>query len=109
MTSWGAGYWRVFNVLVRVLGLVAVVSGAVFTVLGLMRILQLGFLRSEGSPPLVILLVGLLVGALGLAILRGPPYRPDLGDVSWRFDPFGAKTRQTTSPGRLWWTGDRRR
>jgi hypothetical protein len=108
MASSGAGYRRVFNLLVRVLGLVALVSGAVFTVLGVLRILQLGLLRTEGSPPLVILLVGLLVAVLGLAILRAPIYRPDLGDASWRFDPFGTKSRLTAPPGRSWWTGDRR-
>ena len=105
MANSGAGYWRVFNVLVRALGLVALVSGAVFTVMGVLRILQLGLLRSEGSPPLIILLVGLIVAWLGVSILRAPTYRPDLGDASWRFEPFGAK--RSGSAGRSWWTGDR--
>ena len=48
----------------------------------------------------------LLVAAIGAAIVRAPTYRPDLGDVSLRFDPFGAKTRQTSPSKRSWWTGD---
>ncbi len=81
MTSWETSYWRVFNILVRVLGLVALVSGIAFTVLGAARILEQGLLLDAGAPGLVILLVGLLAGALGAAILRVPAYRPDLGDV----------------------------
>ena len=107
MPKRGAGYWRVFNILVRTLGLVAVVGGAVFTVLGVMRILQLGLLQTEGSPPLVLLIIGLVVAWLGVAILRAPTYRPDLGDVSWRFDPPGAKTPRSGAAKRSWWTGDR--
>ena len=107
MTSWETSYWRVFNILVRVLGLVALVSGVAFTMLGAARILEQGLLLNAGAPGLVILLVGLLAGALGAAILRVPAYRPDLGDVSWRFDPFGAKTRQSASARRSWWTGER--
>jgi hypothetical protein len=107
MANRGAGYWRVFNVLVRTLGLVAVVSGAVFTVLGAMRISQLGLLETEGSPPLVLLVIGLVVAGLGVAILRAPTYRPDLGDASWRFDPFGSKSQRSAALKRSWWTGDR--
>jgi hypothetical protein len=105
MTSWGIWYWRVFNVLVRALGLVAFLSGAVFTVLGAVRILQLGLLRTEGAPGLVTLSVGLLIAALGAGILGAPTYRPDQGDVPWRFDPFG-KARLSSPSKRSWWTGD---
>lgn len=107
MTTWGVWYWRGFNILVRAMGLVALSFGAVFTVLGAYRLLQLGLLLHEGAPPLVTLSVGLLLLALGAAILRTPAYRPDLGDVSWRFDPFGTKTRQSSASTRTWWTGDK--
>ena len=106
MTTWRADYWRMFNVLVRVLGLAALLSGAVFTVLGIMRLLQPAALQTEGDPALVLLLVGLLVLAVGAAILRAPPFRPDMGDVSWRFDPFGSKERRSGGLKRSWWTGD---
>ena len=107
MATSGAGYWRVFNILVRALGLVALVSGAVFTVLGVIRILQQGLLRSEGSPPLIILLVGLIVTWLGASILQAAPYRPDLGDAPWRFEPYRRKGKRSSSAARSWWTGDR--
>jgi len=106
MAKRGAGYWRVFNVLVRTLGLVALIGGAVFTVLAVIRIMQLGLLRTEGSPPLVLLVIGLIVTWLGVAILRAPTYRPDQGDVSWRFEPFGSKTPKSVLK-RSSWTGDR--
>jgi hypothetical protein len=108
MANSGAGYWRVFNVLVRALGLVAAVSGVIFTVLGVTRILQQGLLTAEGSPPLIILLVGLILCWLGASILQAPAYRPDLGDTAWRFEPFGGKAKRPRSSGRSWWTGDRR-
>jgi hypothetical protein len=106
MMTWRADYWRMFNVLVRVLGLTALVSGTVFTVLGISRIVQSGAIRIEGEPGLILLLVGLLSLAIGAAILRAPPFRPDLGDVSWRFDPFGSKEKRLARPKRSWWTGD---
>jgi len=84
------------------------VSGAVFTVLGVFRILQQGLLPSEGYPPLIILLVGLIVAWLGASILQAPPYRPDLGDTPWRFEPYRRKGKRSSSaPSRSWWTGDR--
>jgi hypothetical protein len=107
MASSGAAYWRVFNVLVRALGLVALGSGALFTVLGIIRILQQGLLTSEGSPPLIILLVGLILCWLGASILQAPAYRPDLGDASWKFEPFRGKAKRPASQRRSWWTGDR--
>ena len=106
MTSWGTWYWRVFNLLVRVLGLVALLSGAVFIVWGAVRMVRMDFIRMEDAPTLAILPVGLLVAAFGLAILGAPTYRPDQGDVPWRFDPFGTKTQSSPSR-RSWWTGDR--
>jgi len=86
MTSWGTLYWRVFNVLVRALGLVAFLSGIVFTVWGAVRMLRMDFIRMEDAPTTT--------------------YRPDLGDVPWGFDPFGAKSRQSSPAKRSWWTGD---
>ena len=59
MKTWRADYWRMFNVLVRVLGLTALVSGTVFTILGISRVVQPGAMRIEGEPGLMLLLVGL--------------------------------------------------
>jgi hypothetical protein len=106
MTKWETRYWRVFNVSVRALGLVALWAGAVFIAWGTRRMLQLEFIRMDDAERLTILVVGLLVAALGWAILRVPAYRPDLGDVLWKFEPLGAKTRLAPAK-RSWLTGDR--
>jgi hypothetical protein len=106
MTNWGTRYWRVFNVLVRTLGLVALTAGAGFILWGAGRMLQLEFIRMEQATALIILPVGLLVAALGAAILRAPTYRPDLGDMIWQFDPSGSKSRRAASSRRSWWTGE---
>ena len=107
MANWGTWYWRGFNVAVRALGLVALVYGAVFIIWGAVRMVQMEYIRLDEARSLVILPVGLLVAALGAAILKVPAYRPDLGDVPWRFDPLGTKTRQSPGSRRSWWTGDR--
>jgi hypothetical protein len=109
MTDWGVWYWRVFNLSVRALGLVALWSGAVFIVWGTRRVLELEFILIDQAPALAILPAGLLVATLGWAILRVPAYRPDLGDVLWQFDSSGAKTRRASPARRSWWTGDRLR
>jgi hypothetical protein len=106
MNSWGTRYWRVFNILVRDLGLTALLSGAGFTVWGTMRMLEREFITIEGAVSIAILPVGLLVAAIGWAILRAPTYRPDLGDKLWGFDPLGAEARQSSPPKRSWWTGE---
>ena len=106
MNDWGTRYWRVFNILVRDLGLAALLSGAGFIVWGTLRMLEREFITIEGAASIVILPVGLLVAAIGWAILRAPTYRPDLGDALWGFDPIGAKARQSSPPKRSWWTGE---
>ena len=107
MTSWQTSYWRLFNVGVRTFGLTILAAGLVFLLWGFGRMAVWGGLPPLQSPLWVLPLVGLLSAGLGIAVLRGPPYRPDLGDVFWQFDPKGVKTAQST-PGRYdWWTGDR--
>jgi hypothetical protein len=107
--SWRDSYWRGFNVLVRVVGLLAFLAGALWAVWGTMRIFRLGVREIEGMMPGVVLLAaGILAAALGAAMLRAATYRPDLGDVSWQFDPFGSKSRGAPGSGRSWWTGDPR-
>jgi hypothetical protein len=106
MNNWVIRYWRVFNILVRDLGLAALLSGGGYIVWGTMRMLQREFITIEAAASLVILPVGLLVAAIGWAILRAPTYRPDLGDALWQFDPFGAKARRSLPSKRSWWTGE---
>jgi hypothetical protein len=107
MPSWQIGYWQVYNILVRALGAVALVAGIWFIGWGALRTFQMGLQASEGTPGLMLLLVGLLAAGLGVTILGVPTYRPDLGDPAWQFDPFGAKTTPSTPARRSWWTGDR--
>ncbi len=97
MTSWQTGCWRLYNVLVRVLGASALVAGIVFVGWGAIRLLQMGL-----QP-----LVGLISTGLGATILGVPTYRPDLGDPVWQFDPLGSKSRKLSTAKRSWWTGDR--
>jgi hypothetical protein len=106
MTSWKTWYWPVYNVLVKALGLVALGSGAVYIAWGAARTLEWEFIGLEQAAAVAILPVGLLVAALGAAILHAPTYRPDLGDVLWQFDPFGTKSRPKSSSKRSWWTGE---
>jgi hypothetical protein len=106
MTSWQTGYWRVFNVLVRAFGFIAVLAGSAFMIWGVIQIVQLGLWPEVGVSGLLLVIVGLLSVGLGTAALRAPNHRPDLGDPAWQYDPFGVKTRQATSR-RSWWTGDR--
>jgi hypothetical protein len=107
MAGRGAAYWRVYNVLVRALGLSALLSGLFFIVWGIKHILELGLLPDEGAGGLMLVVAGLLAAGIGAALLRTPTYRPDLGDVAWHFDPFGAKPQSSTATKRSWWTGDR--
>ncbi len=95
-----ASYWRLFNVMLRLLGLGATFSGIIaFVTVGL------------GLPPLgseapvrntAGLVSGAFLGLLGLGFLMLRPFRPDLGDTGPALSPFrGAVGR------RRWWTGDR--
>jgi hypothetical protein len=104
--NWASKYWRVFNILVRDLGLASVIGGAGFIIWGTLRMLEREFITIEGAVSIAILPVGLLVGAIGWAILRAPSYRPDLGDALWGFDPFGDKLRGSSRAERSWWSGE---
>ena len=107
MTAWRSNYWRLYNVLVRGLGMLALVAGAGFVFWGLLRLMQMGLQLTEGTPWLVLMLVGLISVGFGAAMLGVPTYRPDLGDPAWDFDPLGRKARQATIRRQSWWTGER--
>lgn len=94
-------HWRVFNVLLRLLGFGASFAGAVATT-------TFGFgipAPYETTPvthwPTVI--AGGLVTLLGLGFLMMPPFRPDLGDTRVVSNPFRALVEPRR---RSWWTGD---
>jgi hypothetical protein len=101
MTTDDPFHWRIFNVLLRLLGIGATFAGAVVaTTYGL------GIPALAGVEPLIdyrSLLGGILIALLGLGFLMLPPFRPDLGDVTLVVNPF----RALTAPRRRhWWTGD---
>jgi hypothetical protein len=101
--------WRLFNLCMRVCGLIAFVMGAGLLVWGVM----LGLHNRPNNtltnnpglgPPLTMAGVWFLL--LGVAMLRARTYRPDLGDASFFVDPFGARLLRVFPPKRSWWTGD---
>jgi hypothetical protein len=102
MTSTDPMQWRVFNVLLRLLGLGATFAGFVAIVT-----FGLGLPPIEGEAPIVSvpsIVTGALVMLLGLGFLMIPAFRPDLGDTRVVVNPF----RAWSSPSkRRWWTGDR--
>jgi hypothetical protein len=104
MRSWQTEYWRVYNMLVRMLGVSAVVSGAGFVGWGATRLLRLGLEQSMGQPGVILVAAGFLSAGLGAAIVATPAFRPDLGDHAVEFDPYGSRVRKMES--RSWWTGD---
>jgi hypothetical protein len=93
--------WRIFNVLIRLLGLGASFAGLVAAV-GF----GVGIPAAEEAQPVIswpALLSGGLVTLLGLGFLMIPAFRPDLGDTRVVSNPF----RSLMGPRRRsWWTGD---
>lgn len=101
MSSADPTQWRIFNVLLRLLGLGATFSGAVTTVTMGFGIPAPYAQASVTSWPTVI--AGSVVTLLGLGFLMIPAFRPDLGDTTVVRNPF----RSWTDPKRrTWWTGD---
>jgi hypothetical protein len=113
MSSFGTWHWRLFNVLRRLLGIGAIVNGAVFVAWGLAllarprsTVAMNGVLATAASANLLVLLVGATALALGAVIVRARSYRPDLGDASWLLEPQTAHAEKRE--GRTWWTGDQK-
>jgi hypothetical protein len=97
MAAWEAWHWRI-----------VFTSWATTLLLRPEATIELeGVPSAAPGPKLLILLVGMVVLAIGLAILRAQPYRPDLGDSSYLADPFGARAQRALPQRRSWWTGDR--
>jgi len=93
--------WRVFNVLLRLLGLGATFSGVVAIVT-----IGFGIPAPYGEDPVTswpTVAGGTLVTLLGLGFLMIPAFRPDQGDITVVRNPF----RTWSEPKhRTWWTGD---
>ena len=113
MTSYERRRWRIVNILRRLLGLAALVIGAVFSVWAIALVLRSqstlaigGVLTTDIEPKLTIFGGGVVVLGFGVLMLRARAYRPDLGDVSWLVEPQAAEADQRRD--REWWTGDRK-
>ena len=93
--------WRIFNILLRLLGFGAGFAGSVATVM-----FGFGIPAPYGTTPVTqwpTVIAGGLVTLLGLGFLMMPAFRPDLGDTRVVSNPF----RVPSEPRRrTWWTGD---
>ena len=92
--------WRIFNVLLRLLGFGATFAGAVATMT-----FGFGIPAPYGTTPVTqwpTVIAGGVVTLLGLGFLMMPAFRPDLGDTRVVANPF----RVWSEPRRRsWWTG----
>ena len=111
MAHWEAWYWRSFNVMRRVVGLGFVLWGVGFAAWGAWLLLHPsapfavnGVPTTAVGPRLEMTLAAGAMAILGVFLIRGRAYRPDLGDVPYLVDPFLAKSQRRTN--RQWWTGD---
>jgi hypothetical protein len=83
-------YWRVFNVLVRLVSIIFV--------LGAVTALLSASLSSEKAVAWSLIL-SLALGGFGALMLRAPSFRPDI-------DGYNAALKNRTTGPRRWWTGD---
>jgi hypothetical protein len=83
-------YWRVFNVVVRV------VSGGL--ALGSAGLIAGAVIDTDADKPLLIIL-GLAVGVPAIFMLRAKAFRPDI-------DGYASALHASPADSRSWWTGD---
>ena len=106
----GPRLWRALNVLQRVAGFSATVTGVIFGTWAVWSLLNpVAALPADPSADprlgrfVVLAFAGVLL-ALGAVLLRARPYRPDLGDsLSSGHD---LRATRPSDPLRRWWTGD---
>lgn len=101
---------RLFNVMTRVFGLVALISSVIMCGWGVYFTVNPGAaagIPMDGLPvgP-TYLAIGLLVALLGIAFVRVQPYRPDLGDTAWSFSSRPQTADADSTARRSWWTGE---
>lgn len=103
-------HWSVFNVLVRLFGIMSTITSLVF--IGWSAVFALypekttdvsdaGF----GAAPLF-LTGGLVCTVVAIVLLRARPYRPDLGDSVWGFRTNKLPSQTGRATLRSWWTGE---
>ena len=103
-------YLRLFNITARLLALAmtfvgggSFIQGAIWMLSPSSTLSVNGVQTTDVAPKLAFVVLGLVVMALGILLLRASPYRPDLGDRTIAFP------RRKEPPGqRSWWTGEPR-
>lgn len=103
-------HWSVFNVLVRLFGIMAGFASVTFMTWAVVFVIlpESAAGVSHGGFETVIthLVFGLVTGILAFVVLRTPAYRPDLGDRTWSFQRNQSGPESVERPGRSWWTGE---
>lgn len=103
-------HWRLFSVMVRLFGVTAFICGAAFLLWGVYQAFDpraAEGIETGGLPASAInMVLGSFSLAVGTAVLRAQPYRPDLGDAAWTFR--AAKPADAAARRRNWWTGEPR-
>lgn len=89
-------YWRIFNVLLRLLGMGATFSGVVVVLIA-----GAGPPGGGGEVSWAAIAAGGVLALAGMGFLTLPPFRPDLGDTGPLVNPLRSRR------DRRWWTGDR--
>ena len=110
LSSYERFHFRLFNVLARLFGLMAVLAAVNGAVAGIYHTVYppTEYIETLGLPEgLMDFLVSVFFATIGILILRVKPYRPDLGDGAWTL--LVGKSGETTEQRRSWWTGEPRR
>lgn len=88
MPNWQRVYWWTFNAFVRFVGACFALVGGVFVLWGLKLVLDQKTTLDVGGVPTadpwikgLVLVAGVVVGLLGLLLLKAKRYRPDPGDA----------------------------
>ena len=112
MSPFSSGYWRAYNVLRRFVGLWFAVLGTAMALEGVWWALRPESFPAEPATSLAerlaVAAAGAVAAAIGVAVLRAPSFRPDLGDVLWIAAPQEWRAQRAHRRERAWWTGDPR-
>ena len=83
-------YWRVFNILVRLISILLLLGAA-----GML----IGVLISDGGDKPLLVMLAIIIGIPAILMLRAKGFRPDIDGYD---SAFGRRSVES----RAWWTGD---
>lgn len=85
MSDWRKTYWQLFNTAGRIVGVGFTVVGGIFSIWGLLLVLDPKATISVNGVPsndpwdkAIVLIIGLVVCVLGILLVFARPFRPDL-------------------------------